>query len=217
MTHAPGTADKYYQIYDQRENAKPMCQLIATVMEGHVEKSIHWPREAREENNPTSETNEQDPDKTIDYYSSDQEQEFVGPSLFTNDFVDTQEEETDEKEVGSVQPISEVQSIKSRYKQYVRQAVRDDEPITKTLHHRRRSFTDAEASKLITLCETNLASGRITKAAIMDTLYSTEQGRILILELKNKFPGKDYWKMITDRVHTERKRRNKEDQFMFNP
>ncbi|VDI75269.1 Hypothetical predicted protein [Mytilus galloprovincialis] len=45
MSHEPGTADKYYQIYNQRERAKPICQLIATVMEDQLkEKPICWPK-----------------------------------------------------------------------------------------------------------------------------------------------------------------------------
>ena len=81
MNHDPATADTYYHVYDQRENAKPMCQLIASVMEGTkptVQQSIHWPKEIKEKNHSAElQETDRDSDKTIDYYS---DLNIVGPA-----------------------------------------------------------------------------------------------------------------------------------------
>ena len=48
MTHSVQTADRHYDLHDQREMATPVSNLIQSVMEktspGIIETSLHWPR-----------------------------------------------------------------------------------------------------------------------------------------------------------------------------
>ncbi|CAC5389906.1 unnamed protein product [Mytilus coruscus] len=207
MSHEPSTADKYYQLYDQQAKAKPVCQLIARVMEGpseesnhwpktiarvmkapllNVEKSIHWPKSRKEKNpSPELEKSDEDTDSTIDYFGVE---EIVGPPspLFSNELIDPPEDsdtEITETPEDKIEIASSVEaSIRSQYKQYISKL---SESTGESLQqHRRRSFTEDEASTLIRLCETILNSGKITKASIMDTLHSTEQDVYYSLDLK---------------------------------
>ena len=66
MTHSPNTADRYYNLYNQREMATPVVKLIASVMEKpapeNEEKSVHWPKDSEEPetNNTNDSTNGSD-------------------------------------------------------------------------------------------------------------------------------------------------------------
>lgn len=236
MSHEPGTADKYYQIYNQRERAKPLCQLIETVMEDqlkekpiswpktstsakgidepilNVKTSIHWPRDLLLSSPIEEENRSPKSDKTIDYWY---DEEIVGPPspLFANDLIDWQEESDREEDITESEEVENKSSVKStvkgQYKEYLSNVFHSKPADQSHPTHRRRSFTDDESSTLITLCQSLLISGKITRASVMEVLHSTERGRILLLGLKDKFAGKDYYKMITDRIHTERKKRNK--------
>lgn len=76
--------------------------------------------------------------------------------------------------------------------------------------HGRRSFAEADAAKLINLCEANLRSGNTNKYNIMATLQSTNEGKCLILRLKESLNVPNFWKVITDRIHAERRRRERQ-------
>ena len=58
MTHNPETADRHYALYNQRELAVPVTNMISAVMEGkkpakstvNIMKSIHWLKENETDN-----------------------------------------------------------------------------------------------------------------------------------------------------------------------
>jgi hypothetical protein len=69
MTHNPETADRHYALYNQRELAVTVTNMISAVMEGrkpakstvNIMKSIHWLKENETDNITQDWTQKGDP------------------------------------------------------------------------------------------------------------------------------------------------------------
>lgn len=149
MTHNPETADRHYALYNQRELAVPVTNMILAVMEGkstvNIMKSIHWPKE-KETDNITQDSTQKGDNITVS---------------------------------------------------------------TKKCHGR-RSFEGHEAEKLIEICDELIWKETITKSAVMEKVTGSDEGRIIFLQLQTRIGRyKDVWKVITDRLQTEKKRRRR--------
>ena len=76
--------------------------------------------------------------------------------------------------------------------------------------HGRRSFEGHEAEKLIEICDEVIWKGAIIKNAVIEKVTGSEEGRIIFLQLQTRIGRyKDVWKVITDRLQTEKKKRRK--------
>jgi hypothetical protein len=164
MTHNPETADRHYALYNQRELAVPVTNMISAVMEGkkpakstaNIMKSIHWLKE-NETDNIT-----QDSTQKFDNITQDWRQKG------------------------------------------------DNITVSTKKCHGRRSFEGHEAKKLIEICDEVIWKGAITKNAVIEKVTGSEEGRIIFLQLQTRIGRyKDVWKVITDRLQTEKKKRMK--------
>ena len=164
MTHNPETADRHYALYNQRELAVPVTNMISAVMEGkkpakstaNIMKSIHWLKE-NETDNIT-----QDSTQKFDNITQDWRQKG------------------------------------------------DNITVSTKKCHGRRSFEGHEAEKLIEICDEVIWKGAITKNAVIEKVTGSEEGRIIFLQLQTRIGRyKDVWKVITDRLQTEKKKRRK--------
>jgi hypothetical protein len=164
MTHNPETADRHYALYNQRELAVPVTNMISTVTEGkkpakstaNIMKSIHWLKE-NETDNIT-----QDSTQKFDNITQDWRQKG------------------------------------------------DNITVSTKKCHGRRSFEGHEAEKLIEICDEVIWKGAITKNAVIEKVTGSEEGRIIFLQLQTRIGRyKDVWKVITDRLQTEKKKRMK--------
>lgn len=181
MSHSAETADRHYALHNQENMARPIGMLIETVM-----------------------VKEDTIDDSVQW-------PLRKPTILAlTSSVSMEEEKTDDTmdyvPLSSVSEENLVSSIESN----------DAPTTTRSMvipthkEHRRRSFAEADGAKLINHCEANLRSGNTHKYNIMATLQSTDEGKCLILRLKESLNVPNFWKVITDRIHAERRRRERQ-------
>lgn len=227
MSHSTGTADKYYALHDQQKLARPIGNLIESVMhrrQSQVQKSIHWPSTSHE----ITESENQE-EGIVEAGQSGQETEWVmhrrqeqvqksiqWPST-SHEIAESGKEEEGIVKAGQsgedTEDYSETEITKPDSPlNDLNLALSDEEKFQVVKfqeYHKRRSFSEDEAQSLIRLCEGNLRSGQLKKLDIMTRLQETQEGRILILKIKERNANRDFWKMIVDRIHAERRRRKR--------
>lgn len=188
MSHSAETADRHYALHNQQKMARPIGKLIENVMVNEqfsIDKSVHWPKQKPAILAlPSSETKEEE--KTE--HSDDIVDYDVPSPLNENNLISSPDEESDDA-----------------WKQ------KSTKVIAKNTYHKRRSFAEEDAATLIRLCEGNLKSDNVKKCQIMTTLQSTDKGKCLILKLKESLQVPNFWKVIVDRIHAERRRRKRQN------
>lgn len=198
MSHSTETADRYYALHNQREMARPVGQLIQSVMiDGNfkTQKSVHWPKPKPGIRllPPCGEKNNSETDEEYNYTEGI---DYRTPPCAKKGEIETEEDNNQTEGYENIpSPVYDPNLALSA----------DEDEHKQT--HKRRAFSKQEAETLIRLCSTNLESGNLYKSDIMTTVTSTQEGRLLVLKLKDSLAGKDLWKTIVDRVHVERRRR----------
>ncbi|CAC5400110.1 unnamed protein product [Mytilus coruscus] len=183
---------------------------------GNISKSIHWPKDITD--NDSTGTVEYDVPSNIKQYS-EKELENLNKSEKSQD-VPSNIKQYSEKELENLNKSEKSQDVPSNIKQYsekklenLNKSVKSQEEceVYKKKAHGRRSFEAAESSDLLELCNDLIQKGNIKKAEVMERVTGNTRGQIILLNLQSRFGNKDVWKIITDRIQTERKRRCKKE------
>lgn len=217
MTHAPTTQDKYYNLFNRRESAVPMAQLICSVMDyrSDVSKSVHWLK-------TTDETTHFDKRPIeLDRHCKPDENNVSkkNPSEFSDSPMDETEagsgDDTHTRDDYYVPDVPDGDSNDDTEEYlplsplYSQEIVSEDEE-EKLMSHGRRGFTDEEAALILDICRGVLsaADNSITQSEVMEALNNDPRSKTLLAKLEKRY-GKIHRKKIVDRVRCELRKRKK--------
>lgn len=190
MSHSPSTADRYYDIIDQRTNAIKVTNLIGSVMNPPLKKA-----------NIT----ELDTQTEVTLNTDKKSMERRPEGLIT-----AEESEVHDDDNG-MEDESDIGTAIEDYREVSQDMNNEDisvENISATGGHGRRSFARAEVDTLLSICEENIQNSAFTQREILKSMTEHENGPAFLDAMKKKF-GEKYIKKIVDRVRTENRQRKK--------